>query len=169
MGAKIQAFDIFQTPLSSHYPLPLNRKKQYLLLKETIFYLKFLLSRWFSTGWGGGGWTGWVRRAVSLTTLHILKVLAHQIDIFWSLLTSDHFFLYMRKWFPDFRDAFSKSKIHLKFMFASLVTLICFKVVPEASSNFFVPALLLWYWSIFSSVQNNSQDHRLLNICIFRV
>jgi hypothetical protein len=23
MGAKIQAFDIFQTPLSSHYPLPL--------------------------------------------------------------------------------------------------------------------------------------------------
>ncbi len=25
MGAKIQAFDIFQTPLSSHYPLPLSR------------------------------------------------------------------------------------------------------------------------------------------------
>jgi hypothetical protein len=24
MGAKIQAFDIFQTPLSSHYPLPLT-------------------------------------------------------------------------------------------------------------------------------------------------
>jgi hypothetical protein len=24
MGAKIQAFDIFQTPLSSHYPLPLS-------------------------------------------------------------------------------------------------------------------------------------------------
>jgi hypothetical protein len=24
MGAKIQAFDIFQTPLSSHYPLPLR-------------------------------------------------------------------------------------------------------------------------------------------------
>ncbi len=24
MGAKIQAFDIFQTPLGSHYPLPLN-------------------------------------------------------------------------------------------------------------------------------------------------
>ncbi len=24
MGAKIQAFDIFETPLSSHYPLPLN-------------------------------------------------------------------------------------------------------------------------------------------------
>jgi hypothetical protein len=23
MGAEIQAFDIFQTPLSSHYPLPL--------------------------------------------------------------------------------------------------------------------------------------------------
>jgi hypothetical protein len=27
MGAKIQAFDIFQTPLSSHYPLPLKRPK----------------------------------------------------------------------------------------------------------------------------------------------
>ncbi len=26
MGAKIQAFDIFQTPLSSHYPLPLTTK-----------------------------------------------------------------------------------------------------------------------------------------------
>ncbi len=26
MGAKIQAFDIFQTPLSSHYPLPLSLK-----------------------------------------------------------------------------------------------------------------------------------------------
>jgi hypothetical protein len=25
MGAKIQAFDIFQTPLSSHYPQPLNK------------------------------------------------------------------------------------------------------------------------------------------------
>ncbi len=25
MGAKIQAFDIFQTPLSSHYPLPLRK------------------------------------------------------------------------------------------------------------------------------------------------
>jgi hypothetical protein len=24
MGAKIQAFDFFLTPLSSHYPLPLN-------------------------------------------------------------------------------------------------------------------------------------------------
>jgi hypothetical protein len=27
MGAKIQAFDIFQTPLSSHYPLPLKVHK----------------------------------------------------------------------------------------------------------------------------------------------
>jgi hypothetical protein len=27
MGAKIQAFDIFQTPLSSHYPLPLTNYK----------------------------------------------------------------------------------------------------------------------------------------------
>ncbi len=26
MGAKIQAFDIFQTPHSSHYPLPLKEK-----------------------------------------------------------------------------------------------------------------------------------------------
>ena len=32
MGAKIQAFDIFQTPLSSHYPLPLNA-----VLKEYIY------------------------------------------------------------------------------------------------------------------------------------
>jgi hypothetical protein len=33
MGAKIQAFDIFQTPLSSHYPLPLTcgADKVYLL------------------------------------------------------------------------------------------------------------------------------------------
>jgi hypothetical protein len=27
MGAKIQAFDIFQTPLSSHYPLPLSFRR----------------------------------------------------------------------------------------------------------------------------------------------
>jgi hypothetical protein len=27
MGAKILAFDIFQTPLSSHYPLPLRYNK----------------------------------------------------------------------------------------------------------------------------------------------
>ncbi len=27
MGAKIQAFDIFQAPLSSHYPLPLMQIK----------------------------------------------------------------------------------------------------------------------------------------------
>ncbi len=30
MGAKIQAFDIFQTPLSSHYPLPLRPKNTYI-------------------------------------------------------------------------------------------------------------------------------------------
>ncbi len=30
MGAKIQAFDIFQTPLSSHYPLPLNEESYHL-------------------------------------------------------------------------------------------------------------------------------------------
>ncbi len=29
IGAKIQAFSIFQTPLSSHYPLPLNAQKWY--------------------------------------------------------------------------------------------------------------------------------------------
>jgi hypothetical protein len=28
MGAKTQAFDIFQTPLSSHYPLPLRDRAQ---------------------------------------------------------------------------------------------------------------------------------------------
>ncbi len=28
MGAKIQAFDIFQTPLSSHYPLPLSQTSE---------------------------------------------------------------------------------------------------------------------------------------------
>ncbi len=28
MGSKIQAFDIFQTPLSSHYPLPFNANWQ---------------------------------------------------------------------------------------------------------------------------------------------
>jgi hypothetical protein len=29
MGAKIQAFDIFQTPLSSHYPLPLSQVREF--------------------------------------------------------------------------------------------------------------------------------------------
>jgi hypothetical protein len=29
MGAKIQAFDIFQTPVSSHYPLPLMTMPSY--------------------------------------------------------------------------------------------------------------------------------------------
>ncbi len=36
MGDKTEAFDIFQTPLSSHYPLPLmvqaEHKKDYLFL-----------------------------------------------------------------------------------------------------------------------------------------
>ncbi len=36
MGAKIQAFDIFQTPLSSHYPLPLIFVKQYIVLDNMI-------------------------------------------------------------------------------------------------------------------------------------
>jgi hypothetical protein len=35
MGAKIQAFDIFQTPLSSHYPLPLSS----LLINKVSLYL----------------------------------------------------------------------------------------------------------------------------------
>jgi hypothetical protein len=38
MGAKIQAFDIFQTPLSSHYPLPL--KKEILNLARPGFWPK---------------------------------------------------------------------------------------------------------------------------------
>jgi hypothetical protein len=33
MGAKIQAFDIFQTPLSSHYPLPLRKQAAFYALK----------------------------------------------------------------------------------------------------------------------------------------
>ncbi len=37
MGAKIQAFDIFQTPLSSHYPLPLSNLLSYCLMIETNF------------------------------------------------------------------------------------------------------------------------------------
>ncbi len=34
MGAKIQAFDIFQTLLSSHYPLPLISKKAMLCTEQ---------------------------------------------------------------------------------------------------------------------------------------
>jgi hypothetical protein len=37
MGDKTQAFDFFQTPLSSHYPLPLSTEQ-----KRTIFEQKFL-------------------------------------------------------------------------------------------------------------------------------
>ncbi len=37
MGAKIQAFDIFQTPLSSHYPLPLIWWKKPLNTAQAIF------------------------------------------------------------------------------------------------------------------------------------
>jgi hypothetical protein len=53
MGAKIQAFDIFQTPLSSHYPLALilemvkndtKIKDVYNLLQESgSKFLKFLI------------------------------------------------------------------------------------------------------------------------------
>ncbi len=40
MGAKIQAFDIFQTPLSSHYPQPLSDEdvKLHALLSYTPEY-----------------------------------------------------------------------------------------------------------------------------------
>jgi len=41
MGAKIQAFDIFQTPLSSHYPLPLNMG--WILIKKGTTTLLILL------------------------------------------------------------------------------------------------------------------------------
>jgi hypothetical protein len=67
MGAKIQAFDIFQTCLSSHYPLPLSTIKRFfrnnqrhyisewnslfpLFVKGKLFYNKLLciiLSKWF--------------------------------------------------------------------------------------------------------------------------
>jgi hypothetical protein len=40
MGAKIQAFDIFQTPLSSHYPLPLSVSGGNLVVAEYIFVSK---------------------------------------------------------------------------------------------------------------------------------
>jgi hypothetical protein len=45
MGAKIQAFDIFQTPLSSHYPLPLK----YDLLISWMYFWNFY-SQVFKTG-----------------------------------------------------------------------------------------------------------------------
>jgi hypothetical protein len=35
MGAKIQAFGIIQTPLSSHYPLPLSHHQDSQLLART--------------------------------------------------------------------------------------------------------------------------------------
>ncbi len=39
MGAKTQAFDIFQTPFSSHYPLPLTKST---LENGVYIYLKFI-------------------------------------------------------------------------------------------------------------------------------
>jgi hypothetical protein len=36
MGAKIQTFDIFQTPISSHYPLPLRGQKSLGPLKMSL-------------------------------------------------------------------------------------------------------------------------------------
>jgi hypothetical protein len=43
MGAKIQAFDIFQTPLSSHYPLPLRKVIQ----KEILLWYLYVSSKYF--------------------------------------------------------------------------------------------------------------------------
>jgi hypothetical protein len=37
MGAKIQAFDIFQTPFSSHYPLPLKYFPDISLISGAFF------------------------------------------------------------------------------------------------------------------------------------
>jgi hypothetical protein len=42
MGTKTQAFDIFQTPLSSHYPLPLSEKVT--KLKGVIAFWTYFLS-----------------------------------------------------------------------------------------------------------------------------
>jgi hypothetical protein len=42
MGAKIQAFDIFQTPLSSHYPLPLSQLVSNTEKEQGPLYLKRL-------------------------------------------------------------------------------------------------------------------------------
>jgi hypothetical protein len=39
MGAKIHAFDIFQTPLSSHYPLPLSVYKNTDKKENQIFFI----------------------------------------------------------------------------------------------------------------------------------
>jgi hypothetical protein len=43
MGAKIQAFDIFQTPLSFHYPLPLS---------DINVVLCYFLSQYHAEEWG---------------------------------------------------------------------------------------------------------------------
>jgi hypothetical protein len=72
MGAKIQAFDIFQTPLSSHYPLP--------LLGSCIFadfvYIINLPRRKLPIEVGGGN--GKARRAL----FYVLKGLCHEMNIF---------------------------------------------------------------------------------------
>ena len=41
MGAKIQAFHIFQTPLSSHYPLPLNKSPLCFVILNISSYWHF--------------------------------------------------------------------------------------------------------------------------------
>jgi hypothetical protein len=51
MGAKIQAFDIFQTPLSSHYPLPLRSIAELrAFYGNPITYIRaFYISEWTYT------------------------------------------------------------------------------------------------------------------------
>ncbi len=47
MGAKIQAFENFQTPISSYYPLPLMYKSLFYPFKSSVFSyssLKYILS-----------------------------------------------------------------------------------------------------------------------------
>jgi hypothetical protein len=44
MGAKIQAFDIFQTPLSSHYPLPLRTSTVFVSTMVFFFELLFIFA-----------------------------------------------------------------------------------------------------------------------------
>jgi hypothetical protein len=48
MGAKIQAFDIFQTPLSSHYPLPLRDEIVDKIIKNSYKKRKFKLFLYIS-------------------------------------------------------------------------------------------------------------------------
>ncbi len=73
----------------------------------------------------------------------VLKVLAHKIYFLWRLLKLNVYFLYMRKWFLNLQDAFSKSKINIKFPLAPLKTLTyrILNAVPEAAHLKFLPQL----------------------------